>query len=47
MILIDRQPPAPTGDRDKDMQAMLDYMAYLYEQLNFILANVQKGDGND
>ena len=43
MILIDRQPPTPTGNKDRDLQAMYEYLMYLQEQMNFILTNIEKG----
>lgn len=46
MILLDRQPPAPTGDARRDTQALYEWAMYLYEQMNFILTNLQKGETN-
>ena len=47
MRLIDRQPPAPTGDTKRDVDALYQYCAYLQEQLNFILTNLSREAGNN
>lgn len=39
---IDRMPPTETGDRDRDIRAIMEYQAYLREQLNFILSLIYK-----
>ena len=45
--LIDRTPPAPSGDAEKDAAAALDYMSYLREQLNFIITHLNREAGNN
>lgn len=45
--LIDRTPPAPSGDVNQDIRALMDYCAYLQEQLNFILTNLNREAGNN
>ncbi len=40
---IDRSPQGLTGDTQKDLQAVMDYLTYLREQINFILAGLGKG----
>lgn len=44
MRQIDRKPQALTGDTQKDLQAIAEYLAYLQEQINFILSGLEKGD---
>lgn len=39
---IDRMPPEPTGDEKRDTQAIINYLSYMYEQLNFILSLIYK-----
>ena len=38
---IDRTPPQITGDAQKDLRAMHDYLYYLQERLNYILSVVE------
>lgn len=45
--LIDKTPPAPTGDAQADVAALYQYCAYLQEQLNFILTNLNREAGNN
>ena len=40
--IIDKQPPKPTGNPEKDAKAALEYMAYLREQMNYILTQIYK-----
>lgn len=42
MKYIDKSPPTVTGDSRKDAQAIVDYLAYLREQFNFMLAQTAK-----
>lgn len=42
MRLIDKTPPSPTGDAQKDVQALYQWCAYLQEQLNFIITNMER-----
>lgn len=44
MRQIDRRPAGLTGDTQRDLQAIVDYLAYLQEQINFILAGLEKGE---
>ena len=46
MRIIDKTPPAPTGDAQRDIQALNDYLTYLREQINFNinLANKEARD---
>lgn len=46
MILIDKDPPALTGNRDADLKAMYEFLMYLKEQLNFILTNIERETTN-
>lgn len=39
---IDRTPPELSGDQAKDQKAILEYMIYLQEQLNWILSLIYK-----
>lgn len=45
--LIDKMPPAPSGDAQRDAAAALEYMSYLREQMNFILTNLNREAGNN
>lgn len=47
MRLIDRQPPAPTGDTARDVENIYSYLAYLMEQINFILTNLNREGRNN
>ena len=47
MILLDKQPPALTGDTRRDLQVLYEWAMYLYEQLNFILTNLQRGEDSN
>ena len=44
--LIEKDPPPATGNAQADLQALEDYLAYLKEQLNFILTNLQRGQSS-
>ena len=44
--LIDRTPPEMTGDAEKDMAALFNYISYLQEQLNFILTKIGRETNN-
>jgi len=39
---IDKAPPAPTGDARQDIEAITDHMAYMQEQVNYILSLIYK-----
>lgn len=39
---IDKLPPSPSGETKKDLAAMLEYLCYLREQINFALSIVEK-----
>ena len=45
--LIDKEPPAPTGDAKTDAAAMYRYLCYLREQMNFILTNLGREGQNN
>lgn len=38
---IDRNPPDITGDAEKDLRAMQDYLYYLKDRLNYILSRME------
>jgi hypothetical protein len=40
-VVIDKMPPEPTGISAKDVDNILDYLAYLREQTNFALQSLQ------
>ena len=40
---IDKAPPQVTGDPAKDMAAVVDYLGYLRELLNYILTVASGG----
>lgn len=42
MKYIDKSPPSVSGDSEKDTQAIVDYLAYLQETVNFNLAQIAK-----
>jgi hypothetical protein len=42
---IDKAPPVTTGDADKDLKALAEYCWYLYEQINFIVSQINKTGG--
>lgn len=42
MRTIDRMPNPLTGDTQKDLQTIYDYLIYLREQMNMILAQIGK-----
>ena len=45
---IDKMPPAPTGDPQRDSAAALEYMRYLAERLNYLIAAESKKErGNN
>ena len=39
---IEKRPPTLTGDVNEDNRRMAEYLAYLYEQLNYILTLLYK-----
>lgn len=39
---IEKTPPARTGDAERDIAALLQYQAYLREQVNFLLSIIYK-----
>lgn len=41
---IDRRPPDKTGDLRSD--AIIDYLNYLRDEINFILTQIYKNGGN-
>ena len=45
--LIDRTPPVMSGDEKQDVRALYEYIAYLQEQLNFILTNIGREGQNN
>ncbi|MBO7276042.1 MAG: hypothetical protein J6V15_06690 [Clostridia bacterium] len=40
-VTIDKMPPETTGSNTKDAQNILDYLAYLREQVNFALQSLE------
>lgn len=42
MKYIDRDAPVYTGDEKKDLKSMMEYLAYLKEQMNYILSLIYK-----
>ena len=45
-VMIDKMPPEPTGIGAKDVDNILDYLAYLREQTNFALQSLQDRIGD-
>ena len=43
---IDRRSPTPSGDTSRDVNEVIDYLAYLNEQTNFILSLIYKDAAN-
>ena len=41
---IDRMPPPPTGDAQRDVKGIYEYLIYLREQLNAVIAQLSKGE---
>jgi len=39
---IDKLPPVYSGSLKEDTQAIINYLVYLHEQINFILAKLDK-----
>ncbi len=39
---IDKLPPSCSGNLKDDTQAVINYLVYLHEQINFILAKLDK-----
>lgn len=44
---IDRLPPRPEGEPKKDNEALYNYLVFLREQINAIVASINKGDKNN
>ena len=44
---IDRTPPAPTGDPERDTQALYNYLVYLTEQLNHIIRQINRAGSEE
>lgn len=47
MRKIDRTPPRPTGDTQVDINAIITYLHYLREQINFIITNIERREGTE
>lgn len=45
--ILDRQPPAVTGDPVADARAITDYLNYLRENINFVLMQIYKNTGGN
>lgn len=45
MNKIDKTPPAPTGDPQTDISAVITYLYYMREQINFILSIIERREG--
>ncbi len=43
---IEKLPPEPTGNPKKDTDSLYQYLFYLREQLNSIIAMINKGEEN-
>lgn len=39
---IEKMPPRQTGDTEKDLAAILEYLSYLREQENFLISRIYK-----
>lgn len=39
---IDRMPNPLTGDVNRDLQSIYDYLIYLREQMNMVIAQIEK-----
>lgn len=35
---VDRVPPNPTGDNKADIQAVIDYLAYIQDEINRLIS---------
>ena len=42
---IDKLPPSPSGETKRDLAAMLEYLCYLREQINFALEQQERRIG--
>ena len=40
--MIDKTPPAPTGDPRTDISAIVTYLYYVREQINFMLHKLEE-----
>ena len=45
--IVDRQPPAVTGNPETDARAITDYLNYLRETVNFALMQIYKNTGGN
>lgn len=45
MKQIDKTPPVPTGNPQTDISAVITYLYYMREQINFILNYIERREG--
>lgn len=43
---IDKAPPAATGDTRADISAIINYLYYLREQLNFMIHKLEREEAD-